>query len=206
MGYKNILVSFLCLVFCMGFLSACNVNIQISTENDNQKGNEDVSEKWLEEMRQAEEEQIREAVSVASGGETEYTEIEVSDSAIKAASEYGTIGRAFKLSNGGYVVDIEVEGSQGPIHMVAGIGPNNHVTGVSVIRHSETGGIGSKAINNDLTPAGIGFLDQFRGRDGAEELVVGENIYPISGATVTSKAITAGVNGALAVVDALLTE
>ena len=46
-------------------------------------------------------------------------------------------------------------------------------------------------------------LDQFVGMTGAGSLVVGKTVTPISGATVTTRGVTAGANGALAVSELL---
>ena len=98
---------------------------------------------------------------------------------------------------------IVASGSQGSIEMIVGVDANKALTGVSVVSHSETGGIGTKVINNDPNSAGTPVLDQFVGMSGAGSLVVGKTVTPISGATVTSKGITAGCNAALAAVEAM---
>ena len=73
-----------------------------------------------------------------------------------------------------------------------------------MVSHSETGGIGTKVVNNDpATGTTVGVLDQFIGMSGSGSLVVGKTVSPISGATVTTKGVTAGANGALAVAEVL---
>ena len=94
-------------------------------------------------------------------------------------------------------------GSQGTIGMMVGVDANKAVTGVSVVSHSETSGIGTKVVGNEPNAAGVPVLDQFIGMSGAGSLVVGKNITAVSGATVSTKGINTGVNAALAAVEAL---
>ncbi len=90
-------------------------------------------------------------------------------------------------------------GSQGNIEMMVGVDEENAVTGVSVVKASETSGIGTRVIENEN-----GVLDQFQGKSAADgTLVVGTNVDAITGATVSTKGITAGVNAALAAANAI---
>ncbi len=96
----------------------------------------------------------------------------------------------------GYVVQVTASGSQGEIQMMVGVDVDNRVTGVSVIKHSETPNIGTKVVADQSV------LDRFIGMDHANgEITVnsGSNRFDgISGATVSSKGVAAGVNTALA--------
>lgn len=106
--------------------------------------------------------------------------------------------------NAGYAVKIVAPGSQGDIEMVVGVDPDKAVTGVSIVNNAETSGIGSKVMENQPLANGAGVLDQFIGKShAAGDLVVGKNVDTISGATVSSKGVAKGVNGALAAVDAI---
>ena len=60
----------------------------------------------------------------------------------------------------------------------------------------QTAGLG--AVAADKTAKGEAFREQFAGLSG--EIAVGDQIDAISGATITSKAVTQGVNAALALV------
>ena len=91
-------------------------------------------------------------------------------------------------------------GSQGNIEMMVGVDGEGTVTGVSIVDNSETAGIGSKVIDNEPLASGVPVLDQFQGKTAADmPLTVGSNVDAISGATVSTKGVTAGVNAALAV-------
>ena len=103
----------------------------------------------------------------------------------------------------GYVAKVAASGSQGTITMMVGIDANGAITGISVVSHSETSGIGTKVVENKPNAAGTPVLDQFVGMSGAGTLAVGSNITAISGATVSTKGITMGANAALAAVEAL---
>ncbi len=96
----------------------------------------------------------------------------------------------------GYVVQVTANGSQGGIQMMVGVDVDSRVTGVSVIKHSETPNIGTKVVADQSV------LDRFIGMDHAKgEITVnsGSNRFDgISGATVSSRGVAAGVNTALA--------
>ena len=124
-----------------------------------------------------------------------------------AATQSGKILELYPVTNGGaeagYVMKISASGSQGTIVMMVGVDANKAITGISVVSHAETSGIGTKVVGNETNTAGVPVLDQFVGLSGAGSLVVGSNITAISGATVSTKGITMGANAALAVADVL---
>lgn len=148
-------------------------------------------------------EKTNQALAAVAPEGAEFTPVELSDAAVSAAAAYGTLDSMYEMSTGGYAMKIVASGSQGSIEMIVGVDANKALTGVSVVSHSETGGIGTKVINNDPNSAGTPVLDQFVGMSGAGSLVVGKTVTPISGATVTSKGITAGCNAALSAVEAM---
>ena len=120
----------------------------------------------------------------------------------------GTLTEAYEVLVGGaaagHALKIVASGSQGNIEMMVGLDAEGVVTGVSVVSHKETAGIGTKVMDNELTAAGIGVLNQFAGKSAADgTLNVGSNVDAISGATVSSKGVTAGVNAAIAVAGVL---
>ena len=100
----------------------------------------------------------------------------------------------------GYAIKVSATGSQGAIEMMVGVDGEGAVTGVSIVKHSETSGIGTKVADNEPTASGVGVLTQFEGMSAADgTLTVGTNVDAISGATVSSRGVTGGVNAALAV-------
>ena len=140
--------------------------------------------------------------AVAPEGAT-FAPVEISDDVAAAASAYGTLSEMYTMSTGGYACKVVASGSQGNIEMIVGVDDADAVTGVSIVSNAETSGIGSKVMGNEPNTAGVPVLDQFIGMSGAGTLVVNKNVTPISGATVSSKGVTAGVNAALAAVEAI---
>ena len=131
--------------------------------------------------------------------------LELSDDMTTAASGAGaTLESLYAvMENGdaaGYALPVVASGSQGNIEMMVGVDEADIVTGVSIVSNSETPGIGSKVMGNEPTASGTPVLDQFIGKSPADgTLVVGSGIDAISGATVSSRGVTTGVNAALAV-------
>ena len=98
---------------------------------------------------------------------------------------------ATMISNAGYGGDIKV---------MVGIDSDGSVTKVKILQSSETAGLGQNASKPE-------FINQFNGKSGSLSVVKnkaadGENgeIAAISGATVTSRAVTSCVNAALELV------
>lgn len=94
----------------------------------------------------------------------------------------------------GYAVLCEPRGYGGNISLVVGIDADNRVSAVDITAQSETPGLGARCIEEE-------FKAQFVGKTG--EITVtkrggGEDeVDAISSATITSRAVTAGVNDAL---------
>ena len=141
--------------------------------------------------------------AVAPEGSEFGDKMDISDAVAAAASaQGGKIVEMYPMTNGGadagYVVKVSASGSQGTITMMVGVDANKAITGISVISHSETSGIGTKVVGNEPNSAGEPVLDQFIGMSGSGSLVVGKNVI-----TVSTKGITMGANAALAAVEAL---
>ena len=140
---------------------------------------------------------------------SEFTDkLEISDDvAAAAAAQGGKLTELYGVKNAGadagYVMKIAASGSQGTITMMVGVDANKAITGISVVSHAETSGIGTKVMGNEPNTAGVPVLDQFMGLSGSGSLVVGKTITAISGATVSTKGITMGANAALAAAEAL---
>ena len=146
---------------------------------------------------------------VADPDNTEFTELELTDDMTAAASTAGgTLDSAYEVvvngENDGYAIKVVASGSQGNIEMMVGVDSEGTVTGVSIVDNSETAGIGSKVMENEALASGVGVLDQFVGKSAADgTLTVGTNVDAISGATVSTKGVTTGVNAALAAAGAI---
>ena len=147
--------------------------------------------------------------AVAPEGSEFGDKMDVTDEMVTAAAtQSGKILELYPVTNGGaeagYVMKISASGSQGSIEMMVGVDAEGAVTGVSVVNHSETSGIGTKVVGNEPTASGVGVLDQFIGKSAADgTLTVGTNVDAITGATVSTRGVTTGVNTALAAVAAM---
>jgi len=99
-------------------------------------------------------------------------------------------------SQAGYVVQVSSSGFGGAIGMMVGVDMDGTVTGVAVTKQSETANIGSRVVGDQSV------LDRFAGMShAAGEITVnsGANRFDgVTGATVSSKGVAAGVNAALA--------
>ncbi len=128
---------------------------------------------------------------VDDAGYTAVTINEVVKAYDKDGNELGTI-----------ITVTDSEGYGGNIKMTIGVDVEGTITGLEILDISETAGLGMKAKEED-------FRSQFAGIN-ADEVVYTKNgksadneIDAISSATITTRAVTAGVNGALAAYRAL---
>ena len=94
-----------------------------------------------------------------------------------------------------FAVEVVPSGFGGDITMMVGI-MGGQVTGISIISHAETPGLGAVAAAD--TDKGIAFRDQFKDLMNGITIGNGENqIDALAGATISSQAIIDGVNAAL---------
>ena len=156
-------------------------------------------------ISEIEAEKTRIAMSAVAPEGSEFTdELEITeDVAAAAAAQGGKVVELYGVKAGGYVMKISASGSQGAIVMMVGTDANKAITGISVVSHAETSGIGTKVVGNEPNDAGVPVLDQFIGMSGSGSLVVKKNIVPITTATVSTKGITTGANAALAAAEVL---
>ena len=100
----------------------------------------------------------------------------------------------------GYCVQVEPKGFGGNVTMIVGINADGTVAGAKVTSHSETPGLGAKS------QADPNWITQYAGQAADGQLQVtkdGGTINAITGATITSRAVTDGVNTAAAYVATL---
>ena len=110
------------------------------------------------------------------------------------SGEAGIVQEVY-TAGGNYAVKVAPSGFGGDVTMMVGI-VDGAVSGISVISHAETPGLGALAAAKNAK--GDAFRSQFVGQSG--ELSVGNQIDALSGATITSNCVVAGVNAALAYV------
>jgi len=107
------------------------------------------------------------------------------------SGENGIVQEVY-AAGGSYAVKVAPSGFDGAVTMMVGISEGK-VTGISVISHTETPGLGAVAAAQNAK--GEAFRSQFVGQEGT--LAVGDQIDAMSGATITSNAVVTGVNAAL---------
>ncbi len=93
-----------------------------------------------------------------------------------------------------YGVVLEEMGKHEPITFFVAITPDGHVKDVLVLEYRESRGGEVR---------GKGFLRQYVGKTSHDPLEIGDDITPITGATISARAVSEGVKKALAVWEAL---
>jgi len=107
---------------------------------------------------------------------------------------YSRISEVYE-SSAGYAIKVIGKGYAGDdIEIAIGLDKSGTVTGMSIISHSETPGLGANATNES-------FLNQYVGKNASSQLTVVKNgassdtqIDALTGATKTSNGVTDAVN------------
>ena len=100
----------------------------------------------------------------------------------------------FKADDKGIVIMLKAYGYGGEIDLAVGVDNNKKITGLDVLSHSETAGLGANLTKPDVKKQVIGKVYEIKlNKNSAKE----NEVKAISGATVTSKAVTDAVNYAL---------
>ena len=140
-------------------------------------------------------------VNSVTAGPIAAAQREKTEKALSGVLREGVEEGVYKTSDG-YVVEVTPSGYGGEIHMVVGVDGACTVTGIQIVTHSETASLGANAAADNA--AGRSFREQFLGA--GDQLAVtkdGGSIDALTGATMTSRAVTQGVNAALACAAAL---
>lgn len=118
-------------------------------------------------------------------------------------SAYSNIEKISKAAGGeGYVVETTFSGAQGNITMVVGVSNDLKCTGISIISHSETSGLGANAAST--SEIGVNWRAQFVGEDKNVAIKkAGGNIDALTGATITSRSVAEATANAISVVESL---
>lgn len=97
----------------------------------------------------------------------------------------------------GYAIKVLTKGYGGQIEMMVGVSKEGEVKGIKILSHSETPGLGANAPQPK-------FSGQFKGKPTDKKLEVVKTapankseVQAITGATITSRAVTKGVNEAV---------
>jgi electron transport complex protein RnfG len=103
----------------------------------------------------------------------------------------------------GYTFKSLPKGYGGPVTVLTGISTDGTITGIQIVSHTETPGLGAKSTD----PA---FKGQFEGLTATEPVTViksgsaqGNEVNAITGSTITTQAVTNGVNASIEVFGAV---
>jgi electron transport complex protein RnfG len=132
-------------------------------------------------------------------------EITSPDNAITVESAYAAmknnepIGAALSLSCAGY---------SGPIKTMVGVTSSGFISGVKILEHSDTPGLGANAASPKYfvdRANGITFYGQFTGKKITDPFLVKEDVVAITASTITSRAVSLSVKAAGIAVNAWFT-
>ena len=106
------------------------------------------------------------------------------------------VAKVYQAGDAGYVVQVAPSGFGGVLDIMVGVNTDGTCSGVSIISHSETSGLGANATKED-------FRSQFVGKSNVAVTKDGGEIAALTGATITSRAVCSGVNAAITAVGTL---
>ena len=114
---------------------------------------------------------------------------------IAFTDDSGSVSTIYK-GQSGYAVEVTPAGFNGTVTMMVGVDNAGQVLGISIVNHTETAGLGAEAASEGA--AGTAFRSQFAGMSGSVSVSKdGGQVDALTGATITSRAVCAGVNAAL---------
>ena len=130
-------------------------------------------------------EKVAQAMNEVLPYDGEYTEVTYSGGD-------ATVESVYQAGDQGYVVQVSPSGSfSGTLTVMVGVDSAGAVTGISIVKTSETAGLGAKAGEES-------FRSQFVGLTSASVTKDGGTVDALTGATITSRAVCNAVNSAIA--------
>ena len=116
----------------------------------------------------------------------DYGEVVTLDNGVTYCIGYGADGNEV-----GYVFTTGAKGYGGTVSVMVGMETEGNITGVEILSHSETPGLGANATKAD-------FKERFIGKNGTltvnKNSNEGQNLQAITAATITSNAVVKAVN------------
>ncbi len=111
-------------------------------------------------------------------------------------TDKGFIGKDNTGKVVGMVMEVNPKGYGKEIQMLVGINSDNKITGLKILSHSETPGLGAKVVSPEFQQK---FSNLLKDNPNPKFLVKkdGGDVDAISGATITSRAFCKGINEAL---------
>jgi len=114
--------------------------------------------------------------------------------------EEGGVFAALKNGNAvGLAIRTSCASYGGQIKVLVGTGLDGRISGVKILEHKDTPGLGANAGSASYfvdRSRGIHFYDQFEGKKVSDPFVPKQDVIAITAATITSKAVTASVKAA----------
>lgn len=95
----------------------------------------------------------------------------------------------------GYVFTAGAKGYGGTVSVMVGLDRNGTITGVEILSHSETPGLGANSVKPEFKNRFVGKAGQLTVDKNSND---GQNVQAITAATITSKAVTSAVNAVTA--------
>lgn len=115
---------------------------------------------------------------------------EIKNKELNLDNEQDKIFIALNGKKVGYAFLVHPRGYGGVMEVAVGISTDGKVKGVGIVSHKETPGLGDQVVKSN-------FIKQFIGRSVTDAVEVRKDIDALSGATISSKALTKGVRVAL---------
>jgi electron transport complex protein RnfG len=146
---------------------------------------------------------IEASLSELFGNADEFRAISLSD--IKSGDPAVTIeeGGVFAAYKNGEAIGAVIRTSRasynGAIKILVGVGTDGRISGVKILEHSDTPGLGANAASGKYyvdRAKGIHFYDQFAGKAVSDPFVPKSDVIAITAATITSRAVAASVKAA----------
>jgi electron transport complex protein RnfG len=112
------------------------------------------------------------------------------ESAYKALRNGNLVGAAVRVSRASY---------SGPIITMVGVNIDGTITGVRILEHSDTPGLGANAASDSYfvdRGKGITFYGQFTGKSVNDPFEVKRDVVVITASTITSRAVALSVKAA----------
>ena len=152
----------------------------------------------IEAQNQAE---LKAGLSEVFPGNYKFSEL---NTKLKSPDSTVTFGKIYKVEDSsgnlvGMILDVTTPGDQAPIEMLVGVNRNGTINGVKILKSLETPGLGANANNPSYyvnKKNKITFLGQFKGKKVTDPFVPKKDVIAITGATITSTAVSRGVKAA----------
>lgn len=152
---------------------------------------------------------LQESLSVVLPGSGSFSDAMDREMLISRGYQPGeTVKNLYEVHAGGetvgYVVEVTPRGYGGVISILVGIDRDLSVTGVKILSHNETPGLGSKAQDEAYLKQYLGTIPENLYRVVKTAPSQDGDIAALSGATVTSRAVSNGISEAASLVRSLV--